>query len=306
MPNTKRKKIIWAIDPFGAAKVQTSAASLAKSLSLSNDVEVVFVYGRSRFLLDDRKPGSHMDLSHVETKLGEILKELKYKPKTKPRILAHESDFVRADVKTLVSYADKVKADAVLVSTNARTGFVKQALGSFSETLILSSAIPTMIVNPKAEVGSKPGVILFPTDFTDSSWKAFQQVVSFAKTSKAKIKIFHQLQSETRSMASTASFLQNEQWVDAPFPLDERLPVIKLHLSKWLSWAKKHGVKCSHVIQFGSKNIADATLAVAKKEQPWMIAMATVTGPLAATFLGSNARWIVRAAKCPVWVLYVK
>lgn len=217
-----------------------------------------------------------------------MLKDVKYVPKKKPRILLHESDFVRGDVKTLVSYAKKIKAGAVLVSTNARTGFVKQALGSFSETLVLSSAVPTVIVNPKAEVGPKSGVILFPTDFSESSWKAFHQVVQFAKNSKAKIKIFHQAHGETQS---TTRSLADE---------------INLHLEKWQSWSKKHGVKCSHLFQTGPKNIADATLAVAKNERPWMIALATVTGPLAATFLGSNARRIVRSANCPVWVLYVK
>lgn len=306
MSKAKRKKIIWAIDPYGEAKVQASAASLAHSLSLHNDVEVVYVHGRSGFPLEKEQAAIRFGLSRVEKQLNQILSDLNFKAQRKPRILAHGSEYVRTDVKVLVSYAKKVKADAVLVSTNARSGFIKQALGSFSETLVLESAIPTMIVNPQAKVGSKPGTILFPTDFSDLSWKAFQQAVSFAKATKAKIKIFHQYRGEPQSIPNSVSYFKNDRWLEGDRLLDGDLQKIKSNLSKWLSWTKKQNVKCDHVIQFGLKNIADATLELAKKERPWMIAIPTVMGPIAATFLGSNARWIVRSANCPVWVLHVE
>src|SRR3989344_3602971 len=166
MPNVKGKKIIWAIDPYGETKIQASAAALAKSVSQHNDVDVVYIHGNSGSLPFEvervKKESVRFGLSRAEEKLKKILIELKFKPRKQPQILAHDSAYVRTDVKTLVSYAKKVKADAVLVSTNARIGFMRQALGSFSETLVLESAIPTMIVNPKAKVASRPGTILFP------------------------------------------------------------------------------------------------------------------------------------------------
>jgi nucleotide-binding universal stress UspA family protein len=310
MSKAKQKKIIWAVDPYGDAKVQASAASLAHSLSLHSDVEVVYVHGTSGLPFEVervRKESVRFGLSRAQDRLNKMLSEFKYKPKKKPHILAHESVYVRMDVKTLVSYAKKKKADAVLVSTNAKTGFMRQVLGSFSETLVLESAIPTMIVNPKAKVDTKPGVILFPTDFSNLSWKAFQQVVSFARSTNASIKLFHQYWGgEAQDVPSDVSYFKDDRWLEGDSLLDEDLQKIKKTLLKWLAFAKKQNVKCSHEIKFGLRNIADATLELAKKENTWMIAMATVTGPLAATFIGSNARWIVRSANCPVWVLYVE
>lgn len=305
MSKAKRKKIIWAIDPYGDAKIQKSAARLAHTLSLHNDVGVIYVHGRSGFPIEKERAAIRFGLSRAETQLKQFLKELRFKPQRKPQILAHGSEYVRTDVKTLVSYAKKVKADAVLVSTNARIGFMRQALGSFSETLVLESAIPTIVVNPKAKVDSKSGTILFPTDFSDLSWKAFQQVVSFAKATNAKIKIFHQYQGESQSVPEGVSYFKKDRWLDGDRLLDDKLQKIKSNLSKWLNWTKKQNVKCDHVIKFGLRNIADATLELARKERVWMIAMATVTGPIAATFLGSNARWVVHSTSCPVWVIYV-
>ena len=163
-----------------------------------------------------------------------------------------------------------------------------------------------MIVNPNVKIESRPGTILFPTDFSDLSWKAFQQVVSLAKSTKANIRIFHQYQGEEQAVSADVSYFHNDRWLEGEKLLDDELQKTKIKLKKWLASTRKQNVKCDHVIKFGLKNIADATLELAKKDHVWMIAMATVTGPIAATFLGSNARWIVRAAHCPVWVLYVE
>lgn len=306
MPKAHRKKIIWAVDPFGEAKIQASAGHFAESLSLHNDVDVVYVHGRSGFPILSEQAAIRFDLAKVELQLENMLAELKFKPHKKPQILAHGAEFVRTDVKTLVSYAKKIKADAVLVSTNARAGLLRQALGSFAETLILESSIPIMIVNPKAKVLTKPGTILFPTDFSDMSWKAFEHVIHFAKASHAHVKLFHQYLGEEQNIPDNVSYFQNDRWLEGDRLLDDNLQKVKLHLSKWLNWAKKQNVHCDHIIKFGMKNIADATLELATKENSWMIAMATMTGPLSAAFLGSNARWVVRAAQCPVWVLYIK
>lgn len=306
MKKDRTKKIIWALDPYGNSKIQSSAATLARSLSSQNDVEAVYVYGRSGFPGETEQAAIRFDLEQVEKKLSKMLDDFKLPSQAQARILAHGSESVRADVKTLVKYAQKTKAEAILVSTNARTGFFQKVLGSFAETLVLESAIPVMTVNPKAKVSVKPGTILFPTDFSGMSWEAFQHVVNFAKSSKASIQILHQYQGKSQSIPKGVSYYKDNHWLKGEKLLDKELQQVQASLSKWLLWAKKQNVKCEYIIQFGFKNIADATLDLAKKETPWMIAMATITGPVAAAFLGSNARKIVRSAECPVWVLYVE
>lgn len=306
MRKSMNRKIVWAVDPYGNAKIQSSAASLARSLSAHNDVQAVYVYGRSGFPGETEQAAIRHDLGQVEKKLSKMLVEQKFTSQSRSRILAHGSESVRADVKTLVDYAQKNKVEAILVSTNARTGFIQKVLGSFAETLIFESTIPVMTVSPKAKVKLKPGTILFPTDFSDMSWEAFQHVVSFAKSSKAKIKILHQYQGPAQSIPESVSYLQGSKWLKGEKLQDRELQLVYSRLSKWLVWVKKQNIKCEYIIQFGMKNVADATLAQAKEELPWMIAMATITGPVVATFLGSNARKIVRSAECPVWVLYVQ
>jgi len=221
-------------------------------------------------------------------------------------ILAHGSDYLRSDIKSLIKYAKKQKASSILVSTNAHKGFRRYLMGSFAETLILESDVPTMVVNPKAEVSEKPGLILFPTDFSAPSLEAFQQILQFAKSVGAKVRIFHQFQGGFQQVPKEVIYLADDQWKTSEALLDPSFRKVRGQLNKWLRMAKRTKVACDSQIQFGLRNIADATLQAAKKDKAWMIALASVTGRISASFIGSHARWIVRAAECPVWVVHVE
>jgi nucleotide-binding universal stress UspA family protein len=295
------KKAIWAVDPFGDPRTQSAAATLAQVLNRAAPVEAVYIHGSSP--IESDKAAIRAGLLKAESKLKEFLKKIGFKGKS--QILAHGADYVRAEVKTLTSYAKKSKADVVLLSTKARSGLLRQILGSFAETLMLESSVPTMIVNPKAKVSATPGIILFPTDYSDLSLVAYKKLLNFAKDIGASVKLFHQYQGEIQSLPKNVAYYRSDKWLEAEDLLDDELIEVRKKINKWFALAKKQGVPCHHTIKFGLKNIADATLELAKKENPWMIAMASVTGPVAATFLGSNARWVVRDARCPVWVMHV-
>lgn len=299
------KKFLWAIDPYGDVKTQSLVATLVKTLSEKITIEPVYVHGQSGFPFEANEKSVRFNLAEIEQTFKETIKALEFKSDQAPTILAHDSAYLRAAVKTLVSYAKKVNAAAILVSTHARTGIMRYVLGSFVETLILESSVPIMIVNPKTKIEARPGIILYPTDFSDLSWTAFQEVASFAKLIDAQIRIFHQYQGEAQSIPEDVNYFHNNHWLSGEHLLDKELQEVKIKLKKWLSWCEQHNIACDHSIKFGLKNIADATLAEAKKEKVWMIAMATATGRVAAAFPGSNARWVTRAALCPVWILHV-
>ena len=298
------KKIIWALDPYGDLELQASAKTLVETLSKSATVEVVHVHGRSGFLIESKKQSIRWGLADAQEKLQKYLKQMGFKGPS--QILASSASSVRAEAKTLASYAKKSKADVVLLTTKARTGILRQVLGSFAETLILQSLMPAIIINPKAKVSQKPGTILFPTDFSDSSHKAFKKVVHLAKTTGAKIKLFHQYYGEEQNIPSNTSYFQGIKWVEGDELLEDDLRLLKSRAKKWLAYAEKEQIQFDITLKFGRRNIADAILDIAKKEKTWMIAMASVTGAFTATFLGSNARWVVRDAMCPVWVMHVE
>ena len=88
MSKVKRTKIIWALDPYGEAKIQSSAAKLADSLNRKIEVEVVYVHGSSGFPVESDKKAIRFGLSRAEEKIQRALKELNFKPSKNPKILA--------------------------------------------------------------------------------------------------------------------------------------------------------------------------------------------------------------------------
>ena len=65
----------------------------------------------------------------------------------------------------------KVKADCLVISTHARTGLERLAMGSFAETVILTSAVPVLVLNPANKVPVSVRKILVPTDLSKKSEK---------------------------------------------------------------------------------------------------------------------------------------
>lgn len=298
------KKVLWAIDPYGEIKAQRPAAEMAKALAKTCDVEVVYVYGTLAFLAEAGKESIRFNIADAEARLKKTLEQLKFSSSKAPKILAHGSDSVRSHVLTLLEYARKKKSQMILVSTNARAGFLRHVLGSFAETLTLSSTVPVLVINPNAKVAPKPGTIVFPTDFSAYSWQTYKKAVDFAKTTNANILIFHQYQGDPQDVPETVEYFAKNKWVDRTHLYDQKLNDAKANEAKWIAWTKKQKVKCRSVINYGIKNISDAAIEQAKKEEAWMIAMASKTSSFPASFLGSNARWTLRAAHCPVWILY--
>lgn len=298
-------RIVWALDPYGSSSVQRPAAKLAGILSQTMNLELVYVHGRGGFPMEPDRAAIRAGLAHAEKELEKTLKDLRFKAQRPPRILAHGSEYVRADVKMLSRFARRLKADAILVGTQARTGLARHALGSFAETLLLESSVPTLIVSAKAQVRPRPGAILFPTDFGAASWKGFKKVVSFAKSVGASIDLFHQYQGIPQTIPKEVLFFKGNHWLEGENLLEANLRRARMKSARWVKWSRARGVVCRPMLEFGWKNISDATLALAKKRNSWMIAMVSVTGPVASAFLGSNARWIVRRSTCPVWVQYV-
>ena len=84
----------------------------------------------------------------------------------------------------------KTKADAIAVSTHSKEGMDHFLLGSFAETLIHHSTIPVIAVNPRTKPHASCKNILFPTDLSAESRKAFLKMIPLAKSWEAKVTVF--------------------------------------------------------------------------------------------------------------------
>ncbi len=102
----------------------------------------------------------------------------------------HETAWLRSTK----SATTRQNAEVIVASTHGRRGFQRLRLGSFVESLMISSKVPVLVVNQNTRVPKTVSTIFFPTDFSGGSRKALQSLIKLATKFKARVIIYHFMQ----------------------------------------------------------------------------------------------------------------
>lgn len=216
-------------------------------------------------------------------------------------LLEQERHSLSGSVETLLGHARDRGARVIAVSTHARTRLARLALGSFAETLLLRSEIPLLVVNPSAAGAATgpPRRLLFPTDFSAGSRRAFLDMLPLARRNSARVTLFCQFEylSPDTSGQIHASAIHQQFF-------KKDLAARRKKAESWAGVAARAGVTVDVAISQEPGFVPDAILAKAASTRAGLIAIASQSGVVAATLLGSVVRRVVREAPCPVWVIH--
>ncbi len=204
---------------------------------------------------------------------------------------------IRSQVAKIVRHAEEIKADAIVVSTHARKGLGRFFLGSFAETLLLTSTVPVIIVNPKAKA-SPCKHILFPTDFGPKAKATLDKVCDLAKTLGAKVTLYHKVDVINPYTVGTFHAVPLYQSY-----LKQSKEEFKELASKLVVIAEQAKVPVKVVINDDADFPAEGILKKAKSSKANLIALTAQSGKMSALLIGSVTREIARRSMCPVWVI---
>ncbi len=296
--------MIWAVDALAEdKKLQDKIVKFLKVIapSLDCEIEPVFILTPDQLKVEKKAFPAKAGTLHIEAekRLNDWMKKVKIKGLLPPTIMLSSDYSLRSGVKALLEEAKKKGATCIAASTLARKGASRFLLGSFAETLVLMSDIPVLLVQPKSTVGTKVSKILFPTDFSENSKRAFQQAAQFAKSVGAQMLLFHQIEYlNAYTMEPLGGIPNYQQYFN-----EDKLQKTKLGNS-WIEEIGKSGVKGKFLLGQKAAFSAEAILAVAKKEKPSLIAMASESGAVLATLLGSTTRQVLRHSTVPMWIVH--
>lgn len=305
--------VIWPVDVFDDNQVYLDQVGAAiRSISPHPPaVQLTYVLD---FVEESKLPhvsaGTHRKWkSHFGTKaregLNAIVKKLDWKGPLKAEVLTKGTASRRQSVDVLLKYAKSKKAGLIAVGSHARKGLSRLFLGSFAETLITSARLPVLVVSPEAKVASRVSKILFSTDFSDASKKAYLKVLELAKSLDAEVVLFHKKLSSVEPVIQSGVYMLGGGWVSTAQFLEEDEKA-KIELSKkWTSEGLKKGVKVEYVTAHADLGIADAVCETAKQKNADLVIVVNQTGRWGTILLGSVSREVVRRAPCPVLVLHV-
>ncbi len=304
--NEKPMKVLWAVDPFGedkAFQLKVARALMGFTKGTAVAIEPVCVLSPDQMrvpkaIFSDGKKDYRL---HAEKTLVNWCKQLKGAAFVAPTLLVQESFSVGESAKTLIQYAKNTGASLIGVGTHTRKPLHRFFFGSFAETLSLISDVPTLIVPPRAEANLKVDRVLFPTDFSDKSQKAFTQILELAKERKLKVVLFHKIQFEPppplfgfEPVAIYKDFVA------------EDIVKKRAQADKWCQLAKQRGVNAELALDTKPGDPVPAILASAKKQRCSIIGLASESGSISGLLLGSISRQLLRKSPIPVWVVHPK
>jgi nucleotide-binding universal stress UspA family protein len=293
--------LVWAVDALAEqASAHVRVANVLKWWTKTGTASIhpVYVISSDRLRLGSAL-GAHTE-SEVQKsallRLTNQLSKIKLPGMQSPEVVLARGYSLRSEAGTLVDRARALGADAILTGTYGRKGMARLLMGSFTETLVLHSSLPIVTVPPAAPQG--PGPIVFGTDFSPESRRAAHLLVPLAQRTKSKITLVHfvspQFSYLVEPLSGTPFYRQKsgESWKEA----EAQLETLKSELAP-------KGVKVDTLLLKKGDSAAVALAVAAQRLRAKLVAVASIKGGIDAAVAGSTARQLIRAAKCPVWVL---
>lgn len=295
--------VIWAVDPLEeeSRPAPTGARELARWVKRAGcSLLPVYVMAPSP---RERAEGHLPSLEGGQEALNRYLRDFGLRGTEAPCVIPVDGG-TRADaIRRLLQLAEEKDAAWIVVSSHGRKGLERLVLGSFAEELLRESERPVVFLSSRARPqrpGRRREHAIFATDFSERSLEAFDLFLGEAAGTGFDVILFH-------ALVYPAPAMDGMLGLGASFPesyFAEQEAWAKAEGGKWIEIAAQRGVKASFVVRTGAVQAAVGRdiLDLAAKEGASLIAMASLSGPLARFVVGSVPYEVFRAQSCPVWI----
>jgi nucleotide-binding universal stress UspA family protein len=207
-----------------------------------------------------------------------------------------------AAAKALAVHAARAKADALVMGTHARGGIARFFLGSYAETLLAFATTPLVFIHPHARVAARTRKILFATDLSPASRKAFVSLCRFAAAAGASVEVLHAIETPRHWATTYGRLVVKDRAVTVGEYVEGLREAALKKLTEFVKPAKSLRVKASSRVEISSQKISGMVLRAAERGSADMIALAAQSSRLRAGLLGSVAREVLRGSSLPVWL----
>ncbi len=300
------KKVIWPISPTDSQEqADQRLAHFFEQFQITGDVEVQPVYVLSAEFIATMEYFEPIDVSALKSNMaGECERYLKEKfaeVKTQPTvILENHFSTQGAEVALFTEYVDKQKPDFVVLATHGRSGWSRTFLGSFSESFLLKTKVPTITIGPECETIQSLNSALMPVQLSESSQKFVEGFLDDHRLAFVeKLTLFHKI-----SMVD----VEEIAWAPAlygltDFSTGDLLKKAKDSTEKYLNAFKDHPLSQKRLDTKISESLDSVCKVVLEEAKNFdLIVMRTESDSLEANLIGSVTRDVIRQATTPVVV----
>lgn len=297
-----RRRWLVAIDPFSDLSVGSSLKSL-RDQAAEQGAELVAAYVLAPASLNWTGDFSGAWQKRYQPMAQEQMAKSLSSLGIKGEVLVGTKSGTRSAVDVLLKHARKIKADRIVVASHARRGIERWILGSFAETIILSSKIPVEVFHP--EMNLKPHVsrIIVPVDIDGKNGKTIKAVTAMAKAAKSEVVLFYKEPNPLDPIVQQGVYALGGGWVSLQSYLDDAAAKTSKKLKLIADQMNKSGACTSYETDSSVLDLVSAIVDCAKRKSADLIVVSTKSGPVGAAVLGSVARGLVRHGDFPILVV---
>ncbi|HSI78607.1 MAG TPA: universal stress protein [Lunatimonas sp.] len=149
----------------------------------------------------------------------------------------------------ILPFAAREGADMIVMGSHGSYGWKEHMLGSNTYHVLRKSPIPVLVVKPNENASVQLKTVVFATDFSEASGKAFGRILAFVYTFKAKLSLLY--------VNTPANFLEESQMEELGNAFLEKYADKAYPIHYYSAYKEERGI-----LQFTEKTKADAVAVV--------------------------------------------
>jgi len=299
------KKILWAIDP--QPKFLKYNKRLLKSLSLffaerGVIVQPVFVMSPDIFQIEQTFSvafSQKLELAVLEESRN-LLKKFEQGGVRPLKILRSTKPGQDQAALLLSRFARSQRAQCI-VTLKTSPDYEGRGAGSFTQSLLFKSKTPLLVVPSDRLDLSALKTIVFATDFSTSSRKAFAHVLRYAKHFSAKVIVYHKIVSNMSALIQSGVYIIGGGWITStPMSTAERKNAQK-NGADFLNLARQSKVPAKLTLKGSDVSLIDELTSLSKKKGV-MVALGSESGKFESRLIGSVALSLLETSNGILWI----
>ncbi len=205
----------------------------------------------------------------------------------------------------ILTRAQNLPADLLVVGTHGRSGFERLVLGSVAEKLLRKAPCPVLTVPPHAADAVPTRPVLFRrivcgVDFSDAGLTALNYALAFAREAAARLIVLH----VHEKLLEQALPPFERQYYDVTEYVNEYEQAALVRLSEAIPASSREGLDIQEVVAVGKPY--REILRLARDSAADLVVLGVHGhGVAERLFFGSTAQHVVREATCPVLTVRV-
>ncbi len=297
-----RPRIAWLVNLYGDPKSQhTQAAALLRQFAEPLGAAIVPVYCLDSHADAVRSVAPKERVSYTRDRLIALLEANELRAGEPVVLSAGDDPTGQQQAQAMATAVDNAGVLFSLLHTRAQSTMDRLLLGSFSERFLEASRRPMLVLNPGAALPKNVSRIVFGTDLGTTCSKAFGFVLQLASGLKASVRVEHQVVAQELPvfLQGAASRRQHEDEMRA---LREDAEAAMQPLADEALIAD---VNTELAVEFEGPAITpgEGLELRAARSGASIIAVAAHGDHSRPGDLSSTARWLMRHAQRPVFVI---